>query len=497
LRGRLTLWHALITGLVLTAFAGLVYAALSRGLLAELDRSLQSQAMQVERGVRRELRESRARPITIPRGPSLGLSGTFVQVATADGRILGRSESLGGGALPLDPTVVSRLGPGEGTFSVAPFEGERLRQYTARLDLQGRAGPAVMVARSLAPVEAALSRLRYTAGAGLALALLLSGAGVWLASTRALRPLDQLVATAEAIGDFKDLSRRAPEPATSKEITRLTGAFNRMLDKLQSSDDELRAAHDQVADALDAQRRFVADASHELRTPLTTIRGNAALLRQVADVRPEDRTAALTQIGQEAERMSRLVADLLTLARADAGKSLQRTRVALAPLLRDVTAQARALASGRALELQHVEPMDVQGDPDALRQLALILLDNAVKYTPTGGAISVTLRPDGHAAELTVADNGLGISSEDLPHVFERFYRADRGRSTGGSGLGLSIARWIVEQHGGSIRVASTLGRGSTFTVRLPAAPRTPQVYDGRANGRGSLPTSNTNLSPS
>jgi signal transduction histidine kinase len=221
----------------------------------------------------------------------------------------------------------------------------------------------------------------------------------------------------------------------------------------------------------------VADSSHELRTPLTTIRGNAELLLEFPDVTPDDRAAALLQIRREAERLSRLVHDLLTLARADARQPLARRPVALAPLLEDVVDQARRLTSGQALTVEIRRPATVVGDPDALRQVILILLDNAVKHTPAGGRITARLEADAGQVRLAVIDTGRGVAPRDLPHIFERFYRADPSRRAGGAGLGLAIAKWIAEQHAGAITVHSVQGQGATFTVELPcptAATRRP-----------------------
>ncbi len=168
--------------------------------------------------------------------------------------------------------------------------------------------------------------------------------------------------------------------------------------------------------------------------------------------------------------MSRLVHDLLTLARADAGQALRHRPVALGPLLQDVVAQMRMLARGLQFTIDICQSAEVPGDPDALRQLAVILLDNAVKYSPNRGSINVRLEADAAEARLVVTDSGIGIAPDDLPHIFERFYRADRGRKAGGTGLGLSIARGIAEQHNGRIEAASAPGTGSTFTVHLPLA---------------------------
>ncbi len=276
-----------------------------------------------------------------------------------------------------------------------------------------------------------------------------------------MRPLERLTRTAESIGSSGDLSRRVALPPRHDKVGSLAVTLNDMLSRLQASDLQLR-------ETLEAQRRFVADASHELRSPLTTIRGNACMMRSVAEMSAADRTEAVDEIHREAERMSRLVGDLLALARADAGHVLRREPVELAQLTRQAANQASRLADDRQVMMEELDPVVVSGDPDALRQLLLILLDNAVKYTPAGGRITVRLREQAGQVRLTVSDTGIGIEPEHVPHIFERFYRADSARTAGGTGLGLSIARWIVGQHGGHIEVTSSRGQGSIFTVHLP-----------------------------
>lgn len=192
------------------------------------------------------------------------------------------------------------------------------------------------------------------------------------------------------------------------------------------------------------------------------------MLRQVPHMSEEDKAAALAEIHDEAERMSRLVNDLLTLARADSGVALRREVVDLAQIVEAGVAQAARMDGNKELSVAELQPIQVCGDPDALRQLLLILLDNALKYTPAGGSIEVRLEGNASEAKVEVRDTGIGISPEHLPYIFDRFYQADPARSSGGSGLGLSIARWIVEAHGGHIDVNSTPGCGSTFTVHLP-----------------------------
>jgi signal transduction histidine kinase len=312
---------------------------------------------------------------------------------------------------------------------------------------------------ALAPLErldASVSRFRWLVG-GLTLAgaVVTLVAGLLLAG-RALRPVAVLTTTAQRITRSRKLDERVPVTASQDELGRLTTTVNAMLASLQQ--------------ASDAQQRFVSDASHELRAPLTIIQANLDLLERMPALPADERAEILGEASRETHRLSQLVADLLALARADAGIALQRRRVELDRVLLEAVGDARHLARGQRLEIDALEPVVVSGDPDRLRQLLLALLDNAVKYTPAGGRIGVALARDSTNARLTVSDDGVGIPATDLPHVFDRFYRADpaRSRDPGGTGLGLPIARWIVEQHGGDITVTSEPGEGTQVRIQLP-----------------------------
>jgi signal transduction histidine kinase len=240
----------------------------------------------------------------------------------------------------------------------------------------------------------------------------------------------------------------------------LAETFNQMLSSLQEADN--------------AQKRFVADASHELRAPLAAIQGNLELLRRYPHMPAAEREKTLQMAEREAMRLSRLVNDLLTLARSDAGLPLREALVDLKAVAQEALTEARYLLKGQRLETQALEEVWVLGNGDHLKQLVLILLDNAIKYTPEGGTVRLALQAQRGQACLSVRDTGIGIPPEDLPHIFERFYRADpaRSRNKGGSGLGLSIARWIVERHKGEVEVNSQMGQGTTVVVRLPLQPR-------------------------
>jgi signal transduction histidine kinase len=286
----------------------------------------------------------------------------------------------------------------------------------------------------------------------------------WFLARRAMRPVDRMTRTARAIGHSADLSSRLPELKQRDELGRLATTFNEVLERLEGS----------VA----VQRRFLADASHELRTPLATIRTNVeALLRGAVDD-PAARDESLRAIARETDRTGRLVADLLALAHADAGQPLARRPVELDALLLDVYHQERRLASGVELRLGDLEPVEVEGDEDRLKQLLLNLVDNALRYASPGGSVTLDLVRNGASAVLRVRDTGPGIPPEHLPHIFDRFYRVDqpRSRQRGGTGLGLAICKWVAEAHGGRIEVASQVGLGSTFTVTLSVAHAAPMA---------------------
>ena len=304
------------------------------------------------------------------------------------------------------------------------------------------------------------------------------------------QPLQRIARAAQGLmqGDW---SQRTP--VTSRdEVGLLAETFNRMAERLESWDTDMRAAVEERTQDLNAvvgqlhaayqqMRQFNADASHELRTPLTVIRGEAEVALRTHRSGPEYQVVLRT-IQEETEHMSRIIEQLLLLARADSGElRLERRPVALDDLVRDVCHRAEVLARARRIRLRtgQLEPVLLDGDEDQLRQLALNLIDNAIKYTPEGGEVNVRLHSqttpsDGRTpqAVLEVADTGIGIDAAHLPQIFDRFYRVDkaRSRSQGGSGLGLAICQWIVEAHGGRIEVQSQPDLGSTFTVRLPGA---------------------------
>lgn len=364
------------------------------------------------------------------------------------------------GAFPLP----ARAKKGEATLTTeVDANNVTYRLYTIPVTFRGQPVYYVQVAYRLEVLEKASLNLRWPLILGTLLFLGMAAVGVWWVAGRALSPIDSVASAAEAIGESADLSLRVPYQGPEDEVGRMVGTFNDMLDQLQ-------AMYGRLAASIDAQQRFVADASHELRTPLTIIRGNVDYLRKAQTLDQE----ALGDIASESERMTHMVEELLTMARADAGQTLELQPLVLGPLVAEACRKAQAMPHEVDFRTELPEALDrvtVMGHPEWLTRLILILVDNAFKYTPSG-SVSVRAGRQGDGVVIQVQDTGMGIAKEDLPHVFERFYRADRARARGGTGLGLAIAAWAAGVHGGRLTVESELGKGSTFSLWVPLAPK-------------------------
>jgi signal transduction histidine kinase len=468
IRLRLALSYGGLFALVLLTLGLLAYGLHTRSLYGDLDRALVTSAGHTAT----ELASSQGDPDLIE-----GHGGYEVILAlyNPDGTL--RKTSAEAGTFPgINPrvAVATPAGPaydtltglipvntGEaahplgGAFALVTTREQRWRVYIVPVSQSGALKGYVA---ALTPLGAADASVRTFGISALTLGMagfMIALVGSWIVASRALRPVTTMSKTARAIARSRDFSQRIEAPLYQDELGGLAMTLNEMLGSLEG--------------AYRFQQRFVSDASHELRAPLTAIQANLELLQRHPEMTEADQSEALTEASRESTRLTRLVADLLALARADVGIPLRRARVDLDAIVLDAFGSARQLAQGQTLTLNPFEPVQICGDADRLKQLTLILLDNALKYTPPYGEVSVGLRRDGDEANLMVRDTGVGISADDLPHVFERFYRADRARSRdpGGTGLGLSIADWIVQQHGGRIDIDSDVGEGTTVTVRL------------------------------
>jgi len=334
--------------------------------------------------------------------------------------------------------------------------GWHIRVLNIPLERDGHKVAVLQVASEVNVVDAARKNLTDVLFIIWIVAVLFSGMAVWVTMGQTLKPLGAITETVEQINRADDLSRRIPyNGPESDEIGSMVGSFNQTLERLEA--------------LFTSQQRLLADVSHELRTPLTVIKGNVDLMRRMKSLDTE----SLTSIDQEAGRLTRLVGGLLLLAQAESGKlTLVMKKVELDMLVTEVFQEMSILAGGKVrVHLNEIDQIYVNGDRDRLKQVFINLVANAIQYTPADGDVFVSLEQIKNQARIIVRDTGPGIPAEDLPHIFERFYRAEksrtRGRSTG-FGLGLSIANWIVERHGGRIEVVSQEGKGTTFAIWLP-----------------------------
>ena len=455
----MTLWYVILLGITVTAFSVFLYITLAKGLQESLDNKLRTTAEIIAASLRHPLGP----------GPSLadverimrehfGLKpmGRFVQILDEAGR---RSTNLRNVDIPVSIHTLERAAKGEAVFETVRLrDGSRLRLVTVPILEGGRMLGIVQVGSPLEGIEEALNQLLLILLVAVPLVLVVASLGGSFLANKALRPVDEITRTAQRIGSG-DLSQRISlEGRLDDEIGRLVSTFNEMIGRLESSFLQIK--------------RFTADASHELKTPLTVLKGEieVGLKRQR---RPEEYRRVLASCLEEVDRMSRIVDDLLTLARADMGAlQLQKERVDLGEVAEGVWRSLGRMAEEKGLRFtfQGDGEVAVWGDKDRLRQLLVNLVDNALKYTPPGGEVRLRVERDDTLALLTVQDTGEGIPPEDQERVFERFYRVDKARSRqrGGTGLGLSICKWIAEAHGGKISLESEVGKGSTFVVQLP-----------------------------
>jgi signal transduction histidine kinase len=463
-RLRLTFFGAALVALTVLAFGWLVYTLATNTQGTTQDETLKQRATDAQASIKIAPAAQLEGPSTLAGAEDLvHRTDPFVEVLSSSGSVLSSTGRIGEAAPTVPPSLLANVAAqGSALATVEPPGAPSLRLYAtgwARPDL-GMSGFVV----AGQPISIQSSNRKGILGFLIISSiptLLAAFVASWLITGRALRPLKTVIETADSIARTRDLKRRLPRGTRRDELGLLSESFNRMLEQVQ-------AANQQLTIALEAQRRFVADASHELRTPLTTIRGNAELLAHGPAVPEDVRAAAAQDIASESERMSRLVEHLLTLAQADAGQNLALAPIALRPIIESVGRQAQASHADRNLRTVGLTDATVNGDADAITQLLWILVDNAVKFTRPGGLIELGLQQHDSTGLLTVADDGAGIPPADLDRIFERFYQVDPARTNKGAGLGLSIARWIVEQHHGTIAARNNNGPGTTFTVSLP-----------------------------
>ncbi len=480
LRFKLTLWYVLILGILLISFSSFLYFTLSKSLHQDVDNRLRSLAELVASESSSPLSKFSFGNIDQALEASMNLKpiGKFIQVLDGSGNVGRKSENLKNVQLPISLNALKNASKGLTTFETHfSVENTPLRMIIFPVVENNHVTKIVQIASSLEEVEHALNKLFLILIITVPLALMVAILGGQFLAHQALKPVDHITQTARMITS-QNLNQRITPTKIKDEISRLIETFNEMISRLDQSFRQIK--------------QFSSDASHELKTPLTILKGEVEVMLRKERTSQEYQQTLKSNL-EEINRMSQIVDDLLLLSRADTGEiRLNQGKVNLTEILNEVVAQMEILAAFKKLRLStsnHQQDIHLFGDALRLRELLINLIENGIKYTEEGGSIHIALTQEnefpmknhsdrvdeskGKFAKLVISDTGIGISKEDQEKIFNRFFRVDKARSReeGGSGLGLSICKWIVEAHQGEIKVESELGKGSSFIVKLPLAP--------------------------
>ena len=478
LRGKLTLWYVLILGILLISFSGFLYLTLEKSLYQDVDNRLKSLGGLIASESASPLSKFSFDEIdqTLEEAMNLKPVGKFIQVLDESGKIGRKSDNLKNVQLPISLNTLRNASKGLITFeTIRSFGNTPLRMMTLPVIENKRVTRFVQIASSLEDVEDALHKLFLILVITVPLALLIASVGGQFLANKALKPVDQITQTARRITS-QNLNQRIPPPRVRDEISRLIETFNEMISRLDQSFQQIK--------------QFSSDASHELKTPLTIIKGEieVALRRERTGNEYEQ---VLKSNLEEINRMSKIVDDLLMLSKTDIGEMrVNWADVNLTEMVSEVVDQVKILADSKRLQIRTSGPREeihILADGLRIREVLLNLIENGIKYTEEGGSIHIAVEKNGQSgkgnggsagletvpmgsARIVVSDTGIGIAVEDREKIFDRFYRVDKARSRdeGGTGLRLSICKWIVEAHQGQISVESELGKGSSFIVTLP-----------------------------
>ena len=457
IRWRLTLWFALILAVILVLSGTVLHVLIQTYLSNEVDNNLKVYSAQVH---------GTLHPQQVP-GPldydvihsqlpainEFAYPGIYIELVDQSGKVVVKSNSLGDQELPVSPALMETGFAGRADIqTVAAGGGARVRILVSPMYLKDQT-LVLEVGQSLSHVDATMNRVDAALLTSILVALVFATLLGLFVVRGALGPVSRITRTAQGIETGADLRRRVDYRGPPDEIGQLATTFDHMIEHLDR--------------AFDSQKHFVADASHELRSPLTVIKGNLDLLKR--NLTEADRRESLRAIESETTRMVKIVNELLRLAEVEAGQLHRTEMVSLKEVLHGEWSRVQPLAEKRRIVIGRQEDLRVAGDAQKLREALGNLVDNAIRYTPEGGIITLSLYRDGEWSRLEVADTGIGIEAEHLEHIFDRFYRVDKARSraSGGTGLGLAIVKGIAEQHGGKVTVTSQPGEGSVFTVWL------------------------------
>ncbi len=466
-RARLTLWYVSLLAAILLIVLVMTYLLLARALYERIDQGLEVFIQTAVTSLSNDLAEGQ--PVDdAARSTATELASRAFLVAIYDGRgrllgEAGREDDIMIALPPLD-TI-----PADGSLTLitiveADDLDDRHRLAVRRVMIPPGVEYVVVVGSSLESTDEELESLRSILAYVVPLSLVIAGLGGWFLARRSLSPVVAMADRARQIG-VGSLNARLPVANPRDELGLLAGTFNELLSRLEAS--------------IEQQRQFMADASHELRTPVTIARTAASVALQQPTRSEAEYRETLEIIEQQTVRLSRIVDDLFTLTRADAGTyPIRQTPMYLDELVDDVVRAARVVANTRSVSIvaECVHPAPFTGDEDLIRRLIINVLDNAIRYSPPGGVVRVALDRSGSKYAVSISDQGPGIAAEVQPRIFERFYRVDAARthngvSDGGAGLGLALARWIAQAHHGDIALATSSRLGSTFVITLPCPP--------------------------
>ena len=450
LRLRLTLLYSTLMGAILLVISASVTLVINRVLFQQVDETLEKSQAIVFKKIKED---DLGRVVAALSSNDIGYD-VYMQIWGLDGVLQDNYRNLSNfEAVPFDNSGLHQGSPVYREFAGSDWH---IRVLSIPLEQEGKRIATLQLASRLDAVDAAQEDLTEILSIIWIVAVLFSGMAVWVTMGQTLKPLAAITETVEQINRADDLSRRIPYSGSEDdEIGSMVSSFNQTLERLEA--------------LFTSQQRLLADVSHELRTPLTVIKGNVDLMRRMKSLDAE----SLASIDQEAGRLTRLVGGLLLLAQAESGKlALVMSKLELDLLITEVFSEMSILAANKVhLHLNEIDQVYVNGDRDRLKQVFINLVANGIQYTPPNGDVYISLEQIKDQARVIVRDTGPGIPTEDLPHIFERFYRAEKSRTRGkstGFGLGLSIVNWIVEKHGGRIEVASQEGKGTTFVIWLP-----------------------------
>ena len=463
IRSRLTAWYVTLLAIILILFSVLLNYFLAKRLHESVDNSLTVSATVVATSATMRLGNSPLPGLNqlFEQFMNQGNLNKFYRIYDGSGNVGSRSKNISASQFPLSQGAYADALEGKNSYETFTVGGQQpIRVITMPILLEGKLINLVQVGTSLEAVQETLRNLKIFLFTAVPSVLILAALFLRFMARRALKPISRIIDTAREIGQGQELSKRIPVLKIKDELGQLALTFNEMMNRLENSFAQMR--------------QFSSDASHELRTPLTVLKGQNELILS-KQRKPEEYQEVISSNLEEINYMSKVLEDLFVLSKSDENQvNIDYKPVDLRALVEEVFKHAEILAEEKNIKIiiTFLEPIEIKGDEVRLRQMVWNVLQNGIKYTQQGGELKISLQNEGDFALLNIQDTGIGISEEDLPLIFNRFYRVDKARTRdeGGSGLGLSICRQIAEAHKGKIEVESKLGVGTRFKIRLPSS---------------------------